>query len=476
MLAFSVSITQPYISDTNPSTYVIIPILMLPIFALFMLKHSGSLVPRVDSKSLLLGTMLFITLIVLALDLRGYLGPMFFGYRMDMLIFPIGIAALASLIFGVENLSKFTWIAVYALLASPLLLFPIVNQNLYFASLNSGAIYHIIRVFMPSASFAAPLTIYFNGNGISIGNACIGIGAMIGLLLFLIPVAYFLDGKPARKAIWALGGLILMLAFNFIRMLSITIAWFTYGPNNGTLGVHAVIGQILFYADIIIMLLVAGKFGLAYPRIGLGKPVGGYSVRGVSIAIAFSFAYLLVSASYQGASSGQVAAMEASPSFGWSSVNALYGSYISYRGNSYSMIGTGNTSAEIMMMNASGADSQTLAIFGVRNSSAENLLRGGSAPAWKEYLNGANISYVYELGNESDSFVYYEMVPYSQGYNSYMIDMYVISLNYSQTVQPNCQTEYEKIYGAISNIAALNINSFSRKLDMEYCSLKGVIR
>ena len=140
------------------------------------------------------------------------------------------------------------------------------------------------------------------------------------------------------------------------------------------------------------------------------------------------------------------------------------------------MIGTGNTSAEIMMMNASGADSQTLAIFGVRNSSAENLLRGGSAPAWKEYLNGANISYVYELGNESDSFVYYEMVPYSQGYNSYMIDMYVISLNYSQTVQPNCQTEYEKIYGAISNIAALNINSFSRKLDMEYCSLKGVIR
>ncbi|MHB1830649.1 MAG: exosortase/archaeosortase family protein [Candidatus Micrarchaeaceae archaeon] len=476
MLVFSAAITQPYISDTNPSTYVIIPILMLPIFALFMLKHSGSLAPKVDSRSLVLGTVLFVMLIALALDLRGYLGPMFFGYRMDMLILPLGIVALASLIFGIENLGKFAWISVYALLASPLLLFPIVNQNLYFASINSGAIYHIIRAFMPSASFVAPLTIYFNGNGISIGNACVGVGALIGLLLFLLPVAYFLEGKPRRRAMWAFGGLLLMLAFNFIRMLAITIVWFAYGPNSNTLGVHAAIGQVLFYADIIIMLLIAGKFGLTYPRIWIGKPVRGYSVTGISIAIVFSFAYLLVSASYQGAASGQATVVGSTPAFNWGSVNALYGAYISYPGNSYSIIGRTNTSVEIVMVNASGPNSQVLAIFGVQNSSAESLLRGGFAPAWKEYLNGANVSYVYELNNDSNSFVYYEMVPYSQGYGSYLIDMYVISLNYSQTAQSNCQTGYEGIYGTISNIAALNINSFNRKLDMEYCSLKGIIK
>lgn len=475
MLVFSAAITNPYISDTDPSTYVIIPILMLPIFALFMLKHSGRIVPDVDSRSLALGVVLFATLIVLALDLRGYLGPMFFGYRMDMLILPVGIAALASLIFGIENLGRFAWISVYALLASPLLLFPIVNQNMYFASINSGAIYHIIKLFMPSASFVAPLTIYFNGNGISIGNACVGIGALIGLLLFLLPVAYFLEGKQSRRAAWALCGVLLMLAFNFIRMLSITLAWFAYGPNSSTLGVHAVIGQLLFYADIIVMLLAAGKFGLAYPKIGLGRPVKGYSISGISIAVAFSLAYLLVSASYQGAASGQLISTGGPPTFGLGAVNALYDSYISYPGKSYSIIGMANASVEIVMANASGAGSRTVVIFGARNSSAESLLHSSTA-AWKEFLDGANISYVYGLGNGSNSFVYYEMVPYSQGYGSSVIDMYVISLDYSKAAQPECQTWYEELYGAVSNMAALNVNSFDSKLDMEYCSLRGIIK
>ena len=476
LLAFSAAITQPYVTDTDPSTYVIIPILMLPIFALFMFKQSDKLLPKVDTQSMVLGIVLFIALIFLALSLRGYLGPLFFSYRMDMLILPIGIVALASLIFGISNLGKFAWISVYALLASPLLLLQIVSQNLSFASLNSVAIYRIVELLMPAATFSAPITIYFNSQAISIGNACVGVGAMIGLMLFLLPVAYFLEGRPARRAMWVLSGLLLMLLFNFVRMLSIAVAWFAYGPNIGTLDVHAVIGQLLFYATVAIMLLVPGRYGLRYPKLSLGKQRRGYGIGGIAVASGFTLLYLLVSASYLNASSVPITALSWTPAFGPGLASALYGSYISYQGNSYSIMGRGNTSVAIYLANSSMETGQTLVIFGLQNSSAERLLDGGQVTGWKEYLNGANVSYVYGIGGNGTEFIYRQVVPYTDSYNAYLLDMYATQLNYGRYAHPGCQTLYETVYGFLANIAALNPNSINGILDGDYCSVKSVIR
>lgn len=476
LLAFSIYVAQPYISDTDPASYVIVPMLMLPVFALLMLKHSEDMAPKADRRSVLLGLVLFCIFLVLVLNLRGYLGPLFLTYGMEMLLMPIAIIALACLIFGVASLDRFAWISIYALFASPMLLLPVVQLNLGFASLNSELIYYIAGAFLHGASFSAPITIYFNGYAVSIGNACVGVGAMIGIVMFLLPVAYFLEGRPRDKAVWVLSGLVAMIVLNFLRMLIITAAWFAYGPSDTIVNAHSIAGQLIFYGVVLAMLLLAGRYRLAYPRIYISRTRREYSTAGICIAAVFSLIYLLLSASYVGAAYIPIGQLSQNASLDQNSAGSLYGTYISYQGNSYSIIGTGNRSLAIVMLNSTNS-SRIIALFGDENSSIDQYLsRYPSTIGWKEYVNRGRISYVYELDNGTVVFAYRSLVPYQQGQSYYMMDMYVVEPEYNQSVGTGCQSAYDAAYGLAANLAALNPSTFSSSMDMGYCMISEVVR
>lgn len=475
ILAFSISITQTYVSDTDASTYVIVPMLMLPIFAVFMLKESDNIVPKAGNKDIILGTVLFVLFMVMALDARAYLGPLFFSYRMDMLLLPIAIAALASLIFGAGNLGRFAWIAIYALTASPLMLLPAISMNLGFASLNSLAIYYAASPFLHGMGFVAPITVSYAGYLVSIGNSCIGIGALIALVLFMIPIAYFLEGRTLRKLLWVLSGLLLMLVLNFLRMLAITVAWFAYGPNQGVLNIHAVIGEAIFYAVILVMILMAGRYGLSYPRLGLGKKRYEYSALGISLAVLFSLLYLLVSASYQSAAIVPIGSIGSGAVLNWDSASAFSGAYLRYNGSAYSALGTGNRSIEIAIANSSTAPG-IVAVFGQNNTLMGRLLdHNSSLVSWKEYLDAGSVAYLYRFGNGTGTNLYYSSIIYSQGQMNYPFWMYIVSPG-GYAVNGSCISAYDLFYNTLSNLAALNPGAFSRGLDGSYCSVSRMIR
>lgn len=475
LLLFSIAITPQYISDSDASTYAIVPILMLPVFSIFMFKYSERMVPDVDAKSIALGAVLFAAFLVLVLDMRAYLGPLFFSYRMDMLLLPIAILALASLTLGRRNLPKFTWIALYALAASPLIMLPVINANLSFASVNSLGIYYISATFFHNAQFISPVTISYNGSQISIGNSCIGIGALVGLVLFLAPIAYFLEGRLKGKALWTLGGLALMLILNFVRMLAITFAWFDYGPNQTILDIHAIVGQLIFYATILIMLMAAGRYGLAYPRIRLGRRRTGYDTRAIAIAMLFSALYLFVSASYLGAAQVPLTSITNNTSFNWKSASQLYGTYFNYSGTSYSEISSDNRSLEITMLNSSNA-TEAVAIFSQRavpglSGFESNLTLEG----WKEYMYNGNISYIYLFGTHQHTYLYYSAIAYGNGQGEHILDMYLINAG-TPAGRPGCQDAYDVVYGYMANIAGLNPNTFNPGMDSAYCAARRFVR
>ena len=380
----SLGITQGYISDTNASTYVIVPMIMLPVFAVFMLKEK-KIVPNVDANSVVFGIVLFALFIALELNALGYLGAEFFAYRIDMLLVPIGLIAIASMIFGLENLDKFAWIAIYALFASPVLLMPIINLNLSFASANSIAIFQLLKPVFSGMTFVGPITVYLNGHGVSIGNTCIGIGALIGLAMFLLPVAYFMDGKPRDKLVWVLSAVGLMLLLNFLRMLIITVSWFAYGPSSVILAVHSVVGQLIFYAVIIIMLLLHGKYVLSYPEIGIGKEKYDYNGRAIFVAAAFSILYLFLSLNYLNASQQALASIPQTATFSKSSIISLYGSYVSAAYNdstALSALGAGNRSIGLTLQNATANGMPILIIFAMPGSGGESGMVFNSSVSW----------------------------------------------------------------------------------------------
>jgi exosortase/archaeosortase family protein len=81
--------------------------------------------------------------------------------------------------------------------------------------------------------------------------------------MFLIPLAYLYDGKLKNKIYWIFSGIVLIVALNLLRMLSITLVWVYYGINSAASLFHTFAGQIIFYAAIIIMVLLYYKYGLA---------------------------------------------------------------------------------------------------------------------------------------------------------------------------------------------------------------------
>lgn len=476
LLIFSISITPQYISDTDASTYVIVPMLMLPIFAIFMFKNSEKSVPKVDTQSIVIGTILFTLFIILILDTRASLGPLFFSYRMDMLLLPIAIVALATLVFGLKNLDRFAWIAIYALSASPLLLLPIINTNLNFASVNSLGIYYATRTFFQGMTFVSPITLAYNGYQVSVGNSCIGVGALIALVLFMLPIAYFLDGSRRKKALWILSGLGLMLLLNFIRMLVITVAWFAYGPNQNILDIHAVVGQVIFYFVIIVMIITAGRYKLTYPKIRLGRKRHNYSTAAVAIAVFFSIIYLLISASYSNSQIVSLTSISQNATLNWRSVNLIYSSFLNYQGITYSTIGYGNRSVAINLINSSNKNEQMVALFGQNSTGLPKIFNYGVGTRnWKEYMDGGRIAYLYQFNTTPNTFVYYSSVVYPQGQNNYLFEMYIVNQDYTSSGS-SCLSAYDIFYDTIANMAEFNPNAFNFGIDKGYCTVSRVVK
>lgn len=293
-------LTTPFsISDTDPSTYVIVPFLMLPLLVLFSAKAGPK--PRIGVKDIAVGSVMFAAFILVSLLARFYLSFLFASFRVEMLLLPLAFAALAALLFGISNIAKFRGLMLYSALASPAVLFVVINSYNAFTTFNTLIVYYFVKIFVPSAAYLAPLAISANGYSIGIGQACVSIGIFIALALFLIPVAYLYDGRNARKALWVASGVALLFAFNIIRMIGVSYAWLKYGPSSAVALVHASAGVMLFYATIAVMVLIAGKYSMSIRKASKQKSRKGRKEAAVSlwpwsvlIAIAFSVLYLIV--------------------------------------------------------------------------------------------------------------------------------------------------------------------------------------
>ncbi|HUC38700.1 MAG TPA: archaeosortase/exosortase family protein [Candidatus Acidoferrum sp.] len=261
--------TSPSILDTDAATYVIVVMLMLFPFLLFMLKEDLHL--NKDMKVAGIGVIIFVVYVLLLSYFRVGLSYVFETFRVDALLIPLLILSFSIILFGTSAPKKFIPIMIYSFFASPLILIPILLQNSAFASLNAAFVYNVLK------SFGAPVTLSginitsASNNTISIATTCAPIGTFIALLMFLIPVAYLYKGELKRKALWLASGFILMFVFNFARMFVIAYSWIYYGISQALSIFHLFAGQLLFYLAVIVMLLVAGKYGMSLDKLKKGQ-------------------------------------------------------------------------------------------------------------------------------------------------------------------------------------------------------------
>ena len=265
-IATSILATSPLIKDSDPASYIIVVMLMVPVLVLFSAKENLSLDRRLSS--IICGLVLLLVIVLLISVLRGYLSFAFYSFRIDALLFPLVLAAVALPLFGFGGLKKLKALLIYSVFASPLLFYFLINNQNLFVNWNANIVYGLLKALgLPLVRNGVTFTA-LAGN-ISIASTCAALGIFIAMFLFLVPVAYLYNGRKSRKVAWLIVALVLFLLLNILRMTSIGLIWSYYGVNSALSVYHTFIGQFLFYITIAVMLLVAGRFGLSLEQISL---------------------------------------------------------------------------------------------------------------------------------------------------------------------------------------------------------------
>lgn len=254
--------TNPSILDTDSSTYIVVVMLMLFLFIIFSAKEDLDL--SFNRRNAMYAIAVFIIYALLLSSLRVALSSAFLSYRIDALLFPLPLLALVVLVFGTRSIKRLWPVIVYSVFASPLPLLPVIKLSTAFANLNAILVYDVIRAFGIQVFRSGYVITSVIGSSITISTACVPVGTFIAFVMFLLPVAYLCYGKLERKLYWIVSGTALMLLLNFVRMLLIALAWVFYGLDNAVSIFHLFAGQVIFYASIIIMMLLVGKYGLSF--------------------------------------------------------------------------------------------------------------------------------------------------------------------------------------------------------------------
>ena len=362
----SIAVSNLNVLDTDPSTYVIVVVLMLFVFMFFSLKEDLKF--EYEKKNILYATAVFVIYLLLLSYFRVALSYAFQSYRVDALLFPSLLTSMIMALFGINGIKKMKYLIVYSVFASPSILLPILSLNNAFAMVNAAVVYGLLKAVGMPVSNAGLVISVGNASSVTISTTCVSLGIFAAIVMFLIPVAYLYEGKAKPKALWLCSGCFLLLVLNILRMFGLSLIWIYYGINSAENTFHAFAGQILFYITIIIMVLLAYKYGLYVKKVkkdkGRSKKVERLQmnlIAPVVVAIAFGAVAFLLSSQYSTATYAPAIFFDRNMSIRNSAVNAAEFRSINNTGANVMQIGN-LQSGSLFVLQGNSTNSSTYVI------------------------------------------------------------------------------------------------------------------
>ena len=267
-LAFYSSFAQTkwYLDDSEPLSYVGVALLMLAVQVIFFnlrLKASPDVL-GVAAALVLYAAAAFVFLL-----LPSQLSIAFWLYRMDLLAFALFFSASAFLLFGSRGALQIPFTLLYAFLAWPVVMLPLAMLEPYLTTF-TGDVVQLLTQALGMAIQREPGNLFRSlttAIPIIILPQCVALSAVLGFITFLLPFAYFLEGKARRKLAWLVFGVVLILLLNLLRIMAVIVVWNYQGITNAVTLFNTTSGNVIFNVALLICLLLFGFFGLGLPRL-----------------------------------------------------------------------------------------------------------------------------------------------------------------------------------------------------------------
>ncbi len=458
--------------DTDPASYIIVVMLMLFVFIVFSAKEELHL--NRNKRTVVYGLAVFAAYFMILSYSRVALSFVFMTFRVDALLIPFLLVSMVLILFGTDGVRKLSPLVIYSFFLSPLLLMPLLMQNAAFANMNAAFVYDALKVFGVPGVALNGITITSAANtSISIATTCAPIGTFVALVMFLIPVAYLYEGGIRRKLAWVVSGLALLLLLNFGRMLFIAYSWAFSGISRAVAVFHIFAGQLLFYAAIIIMLLIAGRYGMRLAKMKKGQLAGlGAGMRRsaagfgypIAIVIAIGLIGLFLSLPYPHS-------VYASPSFFYGnastiSQNSLYaeigGSFSAFSANAIK-IGARNFTEALAILNASNVSYDTYVVASASNMPLSGFMvtNYSRLAGTRSYLlrSGIRITSATVYSGSSEFEVNYFAAPFNVSGDYLTVNYEFLKLLNGTT--PSCSMLTYKSVGLVNYIESMIYNAVS---------------
>ena len=191
-------------------------------------------------------------------------------HRFDMLGLPFFAAGVVALVYGVRRLWAMRWAIAFLLLAWP---DPYVSALASLIGTSTDVALNAVTASLVVMPFVHPL-----GNGtfqidnasgsfsLAVGSACSGINSLVGFLLVGAALNTLFRGGLLRRLAWLGVGLVLVGAFNVLRIDLIFLAGWAFGEPFAIDVLHPFAGILVFGVGALAMLSIAPRFGLEIPR------------------------------------------------------------------------------------------------------------------------------------------------------------------------------------------------------------------
>lgn len=259
--AATLAITGPTILDNNPSSYIIITMIMGILFIFFTLKDKTPVVK--GDYGVIGAAVVFMVYLIILSYAKGLLSFEFLYYRVDALLLPLLLLSLVMAVAGFRGIKRYSPVMAYLLFSSPILLLSILNTNTGLSTISAGIVSGLLKLLGTNVIQIGQQILAPSGQAIGIASTSVPIGTFIAFIMLLIPVSYLYSGNPSRKTAWLGTGVILLFVLNIIRMVLISLAWIHSNVGSSISTFHAIGGTLIFYITLIVMLLTYRKFGLA---------------------------------------------------------------------------------------------------------------------------------------------------------------------------------------------------------------------
>ncbi|MDE1865530.1 MAG: exosortase/archaeosortase family protein [Candidatus Micrarchaeota archaeon] len=264
--AVTFAITGATILDNDPTSYIIVTMLMGTMFIFFTLKDKAKVTK--GGYGIIGAVLAFVVYLVILSYSRGLLSFEFLSYRVDALLLPLLLMSIVMAVAGIKGIRRYASVMAYLLFASPILLLSIINSNSRLASFSAGIVYSVLKLLGTSVTQLGQQIIAPSGQAITIASTCVPVGTFIAFIMLLLPIAYLYTGNPTRKTAWLATGVLMLFVLNVIRMIILAFAWMYTGISGAVLVFHSFGGNLIFYIALVTMLLTYKKFGL---KLELGR-------------------------------------------------------------------------------------------------------------------------------------------------------------------------------------------------------------